>query len=40
VGVGGILRFSRVKVEPVDYSGSFDMNAGGTAIGAGLRFKF
>lgn len=40
VGVGGIVRFSRVKVEPVDYSGAFELNAGGAAIGGGLRFKF
>jgi len=40
VGVGGILRYSRVNVEPVDYSGSFDLTAGGTAIGGGLRVKF
>lgn len=40
VGVGGILRFSRVKVEPVDFSGAFDLTAGGTAIGGGLRLKF
>jgi hypothetical protein len=40
VGVGGVLRYTRVKVEPVDYSGPFDLNAGGVAFGAGLRVKF
>lgn len=40
VGIGGILRYSRVNVEPVDYSGAFDLTAGGVAIGGGLRVKF
>lgn len=40
VGVGGIVRFTRVKVEPVDYSGAFDLNAGGVMVGGGLRIKF
>lgn len=40
VGVGGIARFSRAKVEPVDYSGAFDLDAGGFSVGGGLRVKF
>jgi hypothetical protein len=40
VGVGGVARFTRASVEPVDFSGQFDLAAGGFHIGAGLRVKF
>ncbi len=40
VGVGGVLRYTRAKVEPVDFSGQFELQAGGVAFGGGLRVKF
>ncbi len=40
VGVGGVLRYTRAKVEPIDFSGPFELTAGGAAFGGGLRVKF
>jgi hypothetical protein len=40
IGVGGVLRYTRATVEPVDFSGPFELTAGGVAVGGGLRVKF
>lgn len=40
VGVGGFVRFSRATVELADFSGAYDVTAGGFQAGGGLRLKF
>jgi outer membrane protein with beta-barrel domain len=40
VGVGGFARFSRGKVHLSDFSGGYEVDAGGFQTGGGLRLKF
>lgn len=40
VGIGGFARFSRGTVELADFSGLYDVTAGGFQTGGGLRLKF
>jgi hypothetical protein len=40
VGVGGFVRVSRGTVELTDFSGAYDVKAGGFQAGGGLRLKF
>jgi hypothetical protein len=40
VGVGGFARFSRGSVELADFSGVYEVTAGGFQTGGGLRLKF
>ena len=40
VGVGGFARFSRGSVELADFSGIYEVAAGGLQTGGGLRLKF
>lgn len=40
VGVGGFARFSRGSVELADFSGVYEVAAGGFQTGGGLRLKF
>jgi hypothetical protein len=38
--VGGFARLSRGTVELADFSGVYDVKAGGLQTGGGLRLKF
>ena len=40
VGVGGFVRLSRGTVELEDFSGTYDVKAGGFQTGGGLRLRF
>jgi len=40
VGVGGFVRFSRGTVALEDFSGAYDVKAGGVQTGGGLRLRF
>lgn len=40
VGIGGLVRYSRGKVEIVDYGGPEDTKVGGVQVSGGLRLRF
>ena len=40
IGVGGFARFSRGNVELADFSGAYQVKAGGFQSGGGLRLRF
>ncbi|HET9384194.1 MAG TPA: hypothetical protein VFO67_03535 [Gemmatimonadales bacterium] len=39
-GIGGFVKFSRGNVELSDFSGAFEVDAGGFQTGGGVRLKF